>query len=113
MLWITEKFLNADTCRVYHTTDWHETRFDRSELRALMKSLVKEYGWVSSVWREPPGGGERRQVGWRFQRRTEKEGAPPGTRRKDLTFLREVYVEVSLGNPKALEMPVSPWAEVF
>lgn len=104
MLWITERYVDMAKRQTYEIVDWYETKFENDKLRALMRSLCATFGRVRSMWRDAPGGG-RRQVGWTFEKRV----AYPNT--KD-TYLREVWVEVSIGDPRqAAPEPliVSPW----
>lgn len=112
MLWVREKHLNVDTAIVYNDTDWYESVFDDRQLRDLLKAMNQAFGRVRSVWKDKPGGG-RHQVGWVFEKRVPIEGAPADTRRKDQTYLREVWVEVSIGNPRQTTsepLVASPWA---
>lgn len=107
MLWITEKYVDATKNQTYSVVDWYETRYEDDELQALMRSSCKEFGRIRSMWRDRPGGG-RRQVGWIFEKRVPYEDAKGP---KD-TYLREVWIEVSVGDPRqATPAPVivSPW----
>ncbi len=105
MLWIKEIYVNATTNVRYGDAGWYETKFADNELRPMLKSLTKMLGRVRSMWRDKPGGG-REQVGWVFEKRVSYDDS------KD-TYLREVWVEVSIGDPRqATPAPVvvSPWA---
>jgi hypothetical protein len=113
MLWITEKYVDATKGQIYSVVDWYETRYEDDGLQALMRSSCKTFGRIRSMWRDRPGGG-RRQVGWVFERRVPYEDARPDWPRKDRTYLREVWIEVSIGDPRqATPAPVivSPWVE--
>ncbi len=111
MLWIKEIYVDATKGVRYGDADWYETRFADNELRPLLRSLIKEYGRVRSMWRDKVGGG-REQVGWVFEKRVEYEDVSKTTPAKERTYLREVWVEVSIGDPRqATPAPVvtSPW----
>ncbi len=109
MLWITEKYINRNKGHIYSNVDWHETQFDDSQLRDLLKSFSKTLGRVRSMWRDKPSGG-RHQVGWVFEKRVEYEDAPKTKPARERTYLREVWVEVSVGDPRQATL-VSPWMQ--
>lgn len=107
MLWITEKYVDVPKGQTYNVVNWYETRYKDDELQALMRFLCKAFGRIRSMWCDRPGGG-RHQVGWVFEKRVPYEDAKGP---KD-TYLREVWVEVSIGDPRqATSAPVivSPW----
>ena len=111
MLWISEKYVDKSKGHVYSVVDWYETRFADNELRPMLKSMTKEFGRVRSMWRDKPGGG-REQAGWVFEKRVEYDDARLGAPAKERLYLREVWVEVSIGDPRqATPAPVvvSPW----
>src|SRR3954471_22073401 len=93
MLWITEKYVDRDKNPIYSVVDWYETKFDNEQRRDLFKSCSKEFGRARAMWVDKPGG-ERLQVGWVFEKRVEYEDA------QGRTYLREVWVEVSIGDPR-------------
>ena len=112
MLWIKENYVNMTKGIRYSEVDWHETKFADNELRPMLKSMTKEFGRVRSMWRDKPGGG-REQAGWVFQKRVEYDDARPGAPAKERLYLREVWVEVSIGDPRQPSpspVVVSPWA---
>lgn len=112
MLWITEKYVDRNKAHLYSVVDWYETRYDDDQLRDLLRSCSKTLGRVRSMWRDKPNGG-RHQVGWVFEKRVEHEDARPGAPARERTYLREVWVEVSVGDPRqATPSPivVSPWS---
>ena len=105
MLWITEKYVNRDKKQLYSVVDWYETKFDDNQRRDLFKSCSKEFGRARAMWVDKPGGG-RHQVGWVFEKRVQYEDSPD-------TYLREVWVEVSIEDPRQptpAPVVVSPWA---
>lgn len=109
MLWITETYVDATKGGAYSVVDWYETRYKDDELRDLLRFSCKTYGRVRSMWRDKPGGG-RHQVGWVFEKRVPYDDAKGP---KD-TYLREVWVEVSVGDPRqttSVLVIVSPWVE--
>lgn len=109
MLWITEKYVDATKKQGCGVVDWYETRYEDDELQALMRSLCKALGRIRSMWRDRPGGG-RQQVGWVFEKRVPYDDA----RGPKDTYLREVWVEVSIGDPRQptpAPVIVSPWVE--
>jgi hypothetical protein len=111
MLWIKEDYVDATKGVRYGDSGWYETRFADDQLRPLFRSLAKEYGRVRSMWRDTPGGG-RRQAGWVFEKRVEYEDVPKTRPARERTYLRETWVEVSIGDPRqATPAPVvvSPW----
>lgn len=106
MLWITKKYVDRDKGHLYSVVDWYETKFDDNQRRALFKSLSKEFGRARAMWVDKPGGGGRVQAGWVFEKRVRYEDC------KD-TYLRETWVEVSIGDPRQpVPAPIvaSPWA---
>jgi hypothetical protein len=112
MLWITEKYVDRNKGHVYSVVDWYETRFDDGQLRDLLRFCSKTFGRVRSMWRDKPGGG-RAQVGWVFEKRVEYEDVSKTRPARERTYLRETWVEVSIGDPRqATPAPVvvSPWA---
>lgn len=107
MLWITEKYVNSDEGHIYNVVDWYETGYDDGQLRDLFRSCAREFGRARAMWVDKPGGG-RHQVGWVFEKRVEYDHAPK------TTHLREVRVEVSIGDPRQptpAPIVVSPWAQ--
>ena len=96
MLWIKESYVDATKGGRYSDVDWYETKFADNELRPMFKNLVKEFGRVRSMWRDKAGGG-REQVGWVFEKRVEYDDNRANTPIKQRTYLREVWVEVSIG----------------
>lgn len=112
MLWITEKYVDKNKGRVYSEVDWYETRFADNELRPMLKSMTKEFGRVHSMWRDKPSGG-REQVGWVFEKRVAYDDVSQTTPAKERFYLREVRIEVSIGDPRQATpapMVTSPWA---
>lgn len=114
MLWITEKYVNRNKSETYNVVNWYETKFEDNQLRDLMRSCSKAFGRPRSVWRDKPGGGkDRMQVGWVFEKSVEYNDISEATPVKDRIYLREVWVEVSIGNPQrepAFNV-VSPWVK--
>lgn len=109
MLWITEKYVNEDKGYVYSVVDWYETRYDDNQRHDLFRSCSREFGRARTMWVDTSNG-ESHQVGWVFEKRVEYDDAKPGA--KERTYLREVWVEVSIGDPRqATPAPivVSPW----
>lgn len=107
MLWITERYVNKDKKHTYDVVDWYETKFDDGQRRDLFKSCSKEFGRARAMWVDKPGGG-RHQVGWVFEKRVQYED----TLYKEHTYLREVWIEVSIGDPRQptpAPVVVSPW----
>lgn len=105
MLWITEKYVDKDKNQLYSVVDWYETKFDDGQRRDLFKSCSKGFGRARAMWVDKPGGG-RHQVGWVFEKRVQYEDSRG-------TYLREVWVEVSIGDPRQpapAPIVVSPWA---
>ena len=101
MLWVTERHIDMTTCQTYNVIDWYETRFNVSERRGLYASCAKEYGRAASMYRN------NTQVGWVFERRVRYEDSQDA-------YLREVWIEVSIGDPRRPTPPprvVSPWAK--
>lgn len=92
MLWIKETYVDATKNQTYSIVDWYETKFRNDELRPLLRSLSKGFGRIRSMWRDKPGGG-RQQVGWVFEKRVAYDDSKE-------TYLREVWVEVSIGDPR-------------
>ena len=112
MLWVTEKYVDKDKNQLYDVVDWYETRFDDGQRRDLFKSCSREFGRARAMWVDKPGGG-RHQVGWVFEKRVEYEDARAGAPAKERTYLREVWVEVSIGDPRQptpAPIVTSPWA---
>lgn len=107
MLWVTEKYVDKNKNSIYSTIDWYETKYADSELRPMLKNLTKEFGRVRSMWRNTPSGG-RAQVGWVFEKRVEYGDSRKGAPRRERFYLREIWVEVSIGDPRLAV--VSPWA---
>lgn len=106
MLWVTEKYVDRNKGHVYSVVDWYETRYDDSQRRDLFRSCAREFGRARAMWVDKPGGG-RHQVGWVFEKRVKYDDAPK------TTYLREVWVEVSIGDPRQptpAPIVVSPWS---
>lgn len=104
MLWIKEDYVNRDKGHIYDVVDWYETRFDVDQRRDLFESCSKEFGRARAMWVDKPGGG-RHQVGWVFEKRVRYEDSSD-------TYLRETWIEVSIGDPRQPTLApivVSPW----
>lgn len=113
MLWITEKYVDRNKGHIYNVVDWYETRFGDVELRGLFMGCVASLGRARSMWQDTPSGG-RAQVGWVFEKRVEYDDALQTAPVKERTYLREVWVEVSIGDPRQATLPpmvVSPWTQ--
>ena len=93
-MWVKEDFVNATKNQRFSDSPWYETRYESPG--DLYRSLQGEYGrCVSRIYRDP----DARPVGWVFQKRMEYEDARrdwPADRR---FYIREVWVEVSDGEP--------------
>lgn len=112
MLWVIEKYVDRNKGHIYNIEGWHETRFGDDQLRDLFRSCAREFGRARAMWVDKPGGG-RHQVGWVFEKRVEYDDVSKTRPAKERTYLREVWIEVSIGDPRQptpAPIVVSPWA---
>lgn len=104
-LWVSETYLNADNHVIFGESEWYETYTD--DLGDLYRDMVREFGRCTGrIYRDTETGPVA--VGWVFLKRMTYEDA----RSSDDTYLREVWVEVSLTpvhRHVSYDHPVSPW----
>lgn len=109
-MWIKETFIDRTRNAQFGSSEWYEP-FHADNIGALYRDLLKEYGrCTGKIYVDPKGGGQPIQQGWVFLSRQAYEDS---RRTPPETYLREVWVEVSVIEPERRMVqtvwPKSPW----
>jgi hypothetical protein len=90
---IRETFINQTKGYRFGDSGWYEAYTD--DVGKLFRSMQREYGrCASSVYIDPPDGGNPIRTGWVFEKRMKYEDARGNDQERDY-YVREVWVQLA------------------